>query len=408
MVYAYEESTIEEVNVIRRKLDLNELKLNEKLNDAALSHSQYMVFNNSFSSIEEKGKKQYKGRYSWDRTSYFNYFNPYVSEFISRNIDKQDICHYLYNPYTRIIWLDPIYKDIGMAAHEGMSTYILGGAARDNNSTVIYPYDGQVLPYHWTQNQSVDAYKDLNIKRTDIGLPITISHYTDGKKIKRFVVNTVEIIDKATNQTIPYEVMKPSNNKYLNNTVVILPTQAYTPDTQYQFKIDIHIHFDNHKTEKVVYEGCFTVDKEILVTRLNIIESLIQILELPESRNSTYEFKDIDKSSSYAPYLYTALDNQLINGYPDKTFRPQSSMTKEAFYVVLIRAYEKVKGTIDITFKENIKNIYSVSFWARRSILKAEQLGLLDTEEFVKESKKPLTYSDYTKAMNQFSLLIQE
>lgn len=179
---------LNEINQIREAIGIQPLENNSKLEQAAGTHSKYMSVNSSFSLIEENGNKYYRGRYSWDRASYFYYSNPYITEFIHNQLEslQQGIKDFINNPYSRVTFLDPLYEHIGMGNYKDMYTYDLGGQSRDienNKILAIYPYDQmEAVPVSWTNNYKIDPYRELDDDYELVGVPITLTYFSNSKK----------------------------------------------------------------------------------------------------------------------------------------------------------------------------------------------------------------------------------
>ncbi len=100
-------------------------------------------------------------------------------------------------------------------------------------------------------------------------------------------------------------------------------------------------------------DGTFKPDKEI-----NRVETL-KIILLGAGINtigakSKAMFGDISAKEWYYPYLNTALDKQIINGYPDGTFKPQQTVSLAENLKILINT----KG-IDISELVVVNNPYA-------------------------------------------------
>jgi hypothetical protein len=414
-IYAYEDNPIKGINYIndiREKLDIRIIENNKDLEQSAQIHSKYMSINDWYSTIEESGNKYYRGRYSWDRASYYYYFNPYVTEFISNNISnmKEGIIDLINNPYSRIAFLDPLYNHIGMGNYENMYTFDLGGKSRDlttkNKKITIYPYDNmEDVSISWINNYKIDPYRKLDKQYNNVGLPITLSYYSDKVKIKKIYPQNIILKNKDKNIEIKTEILLPQDDKYIDNSLIILPLEPLSYDTNYEVKINVDFVFKNEdfpseKNFKDVIKFK-TKAKNKLLNRAKFTEYIVKELEF-DILEPEEVFTDIDMKSENCKYIYTAYKNRLVSGYGDNTFRPNNNITKEQAYTLLIRYYEQNFGEIDI--KDSSKNYshYLVSDWAIPYIKKAEKIGIITTDK--KNSlKKEITESEYEKIINLYN-----
>ncbi|GKX30325.1 hypothetical protein SH1V18_28050 [Vallitalea longa] len=410
-IYASEQKpdeAIKYINDIRQNMNIRPVENNKQLESSASNHSKYMCINESFSLIEESRNKFYRGRYSLDRASYYSYFNPYITEFISNDFDsyKNGVIDLINNPYSRISFLDPLYQHIGMGKYEKMYTYDLGGKSRDTNrKIIIYPYDKMLdVPISWKNNYMINPYRKINGEYNDVGLPITLSYYSDTQKIRRIYNNNIEVVNKDNGSKVKVKVILPQDDKYLDKSLIILPLEKLEYDANYEVNINVNFIFQNSTSvsENRKYKINFrTEQKDKLIDRAEFTEYLVKALDIKllEPRKV---FKDVDVNSYYAKYIYTAYKKNLVSGFGDNTFLPLKNITKEQVYTLLIRSYEQEKGEIKLNnYKPYSYNYYNVSSWAVSYIRKAEKIGLLDTVKS-NELKEEITEEEYKRIIKKF------
>lgn len=409
-IYASEQKpdeAIKYINAIRKNMNIRPLENNKQLESSASNHSKYMAINESFSLIEESRNKFYRGRYSLDRASYYSYFNPYITEFISNNFDsyKSGVIDLMNNPYSRISFLDPLYQHIGMGTYDKMYTFDLGGKSRDTNrKIIIYPYDKMTnVPVSWNNNYSINPYSNVDGTYNNVGLPITLSYYSDTQKIRRIYSNNIELVNKDNGNKVKIKVILPQDDKYIDKSLIILPLEKLQYDTNYEVNINVNFIFQNSTSisENHKYRISFrTEQKDKSLNRAEFTEYLVKALDI-ELLEPRKVFKDVD-NNYYAKYIYTAYKKNLVSGFGDNTFRPQKNITKEQVYTLLIRAYEKEKGEIKLyNYKPYSYSYYNVSGWAVNYIRKAEKIGLLDTVRS-NELKEDITEEEYKRIIKKF------
>lgn len=398
------------INQVREDMGIKPLEKNSKLEQAANTHSKYMSVNNSFSLIEENGNHYYRGRYSWDRASYFYYSNPFITEFIHNQLDsiQQGIQDFMNNPYSRVTFLDPLYEHIGMGNYKDMYTYDLGGQSRDisgDKLLAVYPYDQmEDVPISWENNYKIDPYRQVDGVKGAVGVPITITYYSASKKIKTMDVQDVSLVNTTDHQSVKTEVILPQDDKYLTNTLMILPLEALDLETTYALTLNADFTFRNgyakvDKHNKI--EVHFSTEKrDIPLTRGILVEHLVKDLDYELLIPNTM-FEDIDKESELAKYIYTAYHNSLINGYHDNTFRPNVNITKEQVYTVLIRALEKRIGQNKLDIKKSNVRFYHASSWAVVYLNKAYAIGLVSEDSSVNFTEG-ISLKEYKEVMKNF------
>ena len=81
-------------------------------------------------------------------------------------------------------------------------------------------------------------------------------------------------------------------------------------------------------------DGCFKGDNSL--TRAELVKIICLAFECAPSGKA--EFTDVDSSLWYAPYVYKAASNKIVNGFEDGSFRPNVSITREDAIVMIHRA----------------------------------------------------------------------
>ena len=84
----------------------------------------------------------------------------------------------------------------------------------------------------------------------------------------------------------------------------------------------------------------FSPDKE--VTRAEAAQVLYAMAGRPEV-DTNQRFKDVPVETWYSKAVTYATTNQIVAGYPDHTFRPKNTITREEFITMLF-AYAKYEG----------------------------------------------------------------
>ncbi|MFE5317758.1 S-layer homology domain-containing protein [Paenibacillus sp. NPDC056579] len=87
----------------------------------------------------------------------------------------------------------------------------------------------------------------------------------------------------------------------------------------------------------------------------------------------TEEFTDIEGHWAKGE-IARAFELQIVNGYPDFTFRPDGNVTRAEFVVMLMNALKPGVQGSELVFQDND----SIQPWAERSISQAVQLGIVN------------------------------
>lgn len=414
------ERTVSQFNHIRKQMGLEALTSSGILNDMATSHTSYMKTNNVLSTIEENTLAYFRGRYPWDRASYYKYPLDFVYEFVDKGISNyyEGLNILLEDPVTRTIALNPMYKQIGMNLSGDYVTYDFGGNTYTGSQFITYPYDGaRDVPIIWQGDSRKSLYEGLNAVTDKNGLPITISYYGSGIALVRNV--TVHFINKETGDAISYAAKLPGDNHTLKNTLTILPLQPYDYGASYELSVNYAIILNDGTSKSYNKTIEFTAVKSVqtfvsdekFMTRGNFIESLVKNegLKFNLVEPLEYRFIDVDINTPRSLYIYTASDAGLIQGYPGALFRPQLNITKQEAYNIIMRAYFSQLGKKPLTIQKvpDYKDLGEVDAWAMDYVLKADLIGIVLKDDNKISPHGYLTENEFKAIMDRFNVAIQ-
>lgn len=113
------------------------------------------------------------------------------------------------------------------------------------------------------------------------------------------------------------------------------------------------------------------------------VEALKMILEGINSKFDTgsLPFSDASVNEWYGKYLYTAYKGKIVNGYPDGSFRPSSTVNKVEFYKILFNSMDIGVGTkvSSAPFKD-----VPVDAWFAPYVSKGKKLGVIEDGDYFK------------------------
>lgn len=121
-------------------------------------------------------------------------------------------------------------------------------------------------------------------------------------------------------------------------------TEIFADDAVFS---DVRSHQANYEAIKYLKErkilsgysdGTFQPTK--VISRAELLKILISAFAIPHRSDETLFFRDVEPQSWFAPYVFTAAALQIVDGYPDKSFRPNQKMNRAEFLKVLLRAAE--------------------------------------------------------------------
>ncbi|WP_069650910.1 S-layer homology domain-containing protein [Caloranaerobacter ferrireducens] len=119
------------------------------------------------------------------------------------------------------------------------------------------------------------------------------------------------------------------------------------------------------------------------ITRAEFAALLVRALGLKTNETSSNNFSDIEGKEWFAKVVSTAVDEGLVTGYDDGTFKPYKTISREEMAVMVTRAL-KVAGR-NITVDDNELNTLLNKFddksiianWAKESVAIASKEGII-------------------------------
>jgi hypothetical protein len=143
---------------------------------------------------------------------------------------------------------------------------------------------------------------------------------------------------------------------------------------------DIQEHWAKNEIEKIIAlgyieesQGNFRPDASI--TRGEFIALMVRVLGLDTHTNKT-EFKDVSLDDGFAPSIAAAVEEGLIKGYGDGTFKPESFITREEIALILSKVLD-----LQLSEEETLKTLRdfedNISPWAKTNVAKVIKSGLL-------------------------------
>ncbi|MBB6678191.1 cadherin domain-containing protein [Cohnella lubricantis] len=143
-----------------------------------------------------------------------------------------------------------------------------------------------------------------------------------------------------------------------------------------------------------VGEGKFEPNRG--VTRAEFAKILVQALDL-SSATPAAGFKDTDSAAWYADAVGTAVDQGLFSGYPDGTFHPSQTISRQEAFAVLSRALKLAGLNASFTDQEREQALdgyadaANVQDWAQEALAISQILGLVHDEGGEFRPSAPMT-----------------
>ena len=108
---------------------------------------------------------------------------------------------------------------------------------------------------------------------------------------------------------------------------------------------------------------------KIIITSLNLAEEANNLLNIPST------FRDVSPSHWARGYIELAYEFGIINGYDDRTFRPENPIRRDELTTMIVRALgvsDPLEGSVDLSFNDQ----HEIPGWARNAVATALDLNL--------------------------------
>ena len=196
---------------------------------------------------------------------------------------------------------------------------------------------GQETADVWTYYaKSLNDINEIKINYTDVALDSWATNY----------INIVKDNSIMTGKT--YSIFAPKDSLTRGEFATIIARALKLEIDNYNIETfkDTKNHWAQNYIEAIRREGLmigngdgtFEPDKPITREEVAKVLSLLKIDGLRS--DESYYFKDIsDKMWSFG-YIIDAIQKGYMNGYPDNTFRPQQTISREEVAAVIVRVFQ--------------------------------------------------------------------
>jgi len=275
-------------------------------------------------------------------------------------------------------------SDVNAAVAQEVQVTVSGEGLAD-----LYGYDVRL-----TYDTDKLRYKSVSASWAGFSVPIekdgtiTFAHTKVGpvtgengaKDIATFVFETLssgEALVTLAQATLVNSKNEPATTLSLSLKATI---QVKTEIKQSSF-LDVNGHWAESNIERAVELGIVngypdrTFRPEGQVTRGEFIAMLARAVELPDGNRTTVAFTDVDKIPAWArPLVNKAASSGIIHGYADGTFRAGNLISRSEMAVIIARTLQlQLDGEAAATFADADQ----IPAWAMPSVVAAVDAKLI-------------------------------
>lgn len=158
-------------------------------------------------------------------------------------------------------------------------------------------------------------------------------------------------------------------------------TPAPTPDVQYA---DIQDHWAKDYILTLIDKGVIsgyedgTVRPDNLINRQEATKIIVSAIGKAAGDGANLSFTDADAIDAWAKgWVQTAVDEKIMNGYDDGSFRPAQSVSRAELAVIAMRAFGFGEDSAALTFTDKD----AIPDWAKGFIAKASSMSIINGYE---------------------------
>ena len=241
------------------------------------------------------------------------------------------------------------------------------------------------------ENSNITPWDD-NLAELQIEV-ITGKGYTNPQKLTKFDFREGIAIINFTGEDMTDARIKIYNEKIQALSPLLEPklfTDIDAVNPSYEAIYDL-------KKKRIIegYEdGSFKPDN--LVARVEALKLILRSANSNLNTNLEKKYSDIIDDSWYTKYIATAQSMQIVEGYPDGTFKPENQVSRAEFYKMLLKTFNI---EIDPVISENPYNDTENLQWYAPYAQKVKQLNLIDSQDNYFYPEKPMTRAEIVESI---------
>ena len=179
------------------------------------------------------------------------------------------------------------------------------------------------------------------------------------------------------------------------------PSPSPDPDAPwYQEAMDYAVHEGLLKGDE---NGDLNPEKN--ATRAEVITILMRIFRNTQSKGLTH-YIDMKSSDWYYQSMCTAAAMNVLNGYPDRTMRPNASITRQEAFALIARVFAVQNGST--ASLNRFSDQGSIADWAQPSLAGMVEQGYLNGDGGRMRPKDNITRAEIAQVLYNLELTITE
>lgn len=258
----------------------------------------------------------------------------------------------------------------------GTVKIVEGAAAADGFQIMVPAVDFHITATYKDKTVPVETFNSY-VQRT-----VLIPEGVDPEKITTAIV----VKPDGTSYHVPTQIIEKDGRQYAvinsltNSTYTVIWNPVTFADASSHWAKDAINEMGSRKVVTGVTSQLYEPNRNI--TRAEFAAMVVRGLGLDQGLG-TADYKDVSSKAWYRGVIETAFGYGIIQGYGDKTFQPNQSITREQAMTMLARAMKITKLEADLTTSQahdllqNFSDKGLASSYAKESIAQCLQTGIV-------------------------------
>lgn len=238
-----------------------------------------------------------------------------------------------------------------------------------------YTFDGWfVVSEEWNFANDIESDLELVAKFTPLTYRLTVPDNQSEFTVNVTSANPVEYGGSFTFDIIASEGYNVLDMMVYANGDYVIETRNYDfGDTESNWAKDYISFVAVRGKINGVGNNQFAPNKN--VTRAEFLKMIFGALNI-EANSAEISASDVSANDWYAPFVAFAMQNGIVKGYEDGTFKPNNEISREEMMVMLNRCieYKEIEAK---SGKISFSDKYDISDWAKDAVANITALGLI-------------------------------
>ena len=231
-----QKAVCDEINAVRRNMNLPLLTVDNRLCAAAAGHCAYLAQTNQASHHQTSSNSGFVGTTAGERVGTFGYAGGCYESISAGVATPTGAVRGLFDaPYHRAPFLQPGVFDMGAGVDGKFVTLLFGTSAA--SGIVTYPADGQKnVPVTWDGFETPNPLRVHAGARGPMGYAITLFSFSNDET--RLLVKSATLTG-TDGKPVAIYLNTPQNDDFLQNGVLVIPQKPLRPGVTYHVSVNV-------------------------------------------------------------------------------------------------------------------------------------------------------------------------